>query len=210
MSNSDITLSQLFRAKEQLKEKAAKLADSDELKTFKEKFAEEAKNVTIPNAFYQKLLEQMLEQVDQLLNIKVTDILVKTWGESEELQDDLKSEKPEKAEKDKDADEEGIDIPLIEHTIMSQHKPSLKLKFGEKADLAELQFTINVEFVVAGVVLKVKEGKITHINIGSCTGKGEVKWDDLQLLELESTLVELPNLIDLTQKEASEEKHIEA
>ena len=68
MNNSNITLSQLFRAKERLKEKAAELADKEKLKIFKEKLAEEAKNVTIPDAFYQKLLEKMLEQVDQLLS----------------------------------------------------------------------------------------------------------------------------------------------
>ena len=209
MKNSNITLSELFRAKERLKEKAAELADTEKLKIFKEKLAEEAQNITIPDAFYQQLLEKMLEQVDQLLNIKVTDILVKTWGESEELQDEIKCEKPEEAEQDEDPDEEGKDIPLVEHTIVSQHKPSLKLKFGEKVDLGELTFTINVEFVVAGVVLKVKEGKITHLNIGSCTGEGEVKWGDLPLLQLEATFVELPDLIDLTQKEASEETQIE-
>ena len=207
MKNSNITLSELFRAKERLKEKAAELADKEKLKIFKEKLAEEAQNITIPDAFYQKLLEKMLDQVDQLLKIEVTEILVKTWGESEELQNEIKSEKSEEAEQD-DEDPDG-EIPLVKHTIISKHEPSLKLKFGERVALGELKFTIEVKFIIAGVVLKVEGGKITHFNIGSCTGEGEVKWGDLPLLELETTFVELPDFIDLTQKETSEEIQIE-
>jgi len=200
MSNQNLTLSQLFKAKQGLKAKAAELSNSQKLQNFKTRFATEAKNVTIPDAFYKKLLETMLEKVELLLDIKVTDILVKTWGESEDLQEDLNAE----VEAPEESGEEGLDIPLIEHTIVSEHHPSLKLKLGESVDLGELKFTIRIEFVLAGVVLKVKQGKITHLNIGSCTAKGEVIWDDLPLLVLENTLVELPDWIDFTQSELPE------
>jgi hypothetical protein len=42
------------------------------------------------------------------------------------------------------------------------------------------------------------------VNIGSCTAKGELKWDDLSLLVLENTLIELPNWIDFTKPELPE------
>ena len=200
MVTQDLTLSQLFKAKQGLKAKASELSDGQKLQDFKTRFVTAAKSVTIPDAFYKKLIELMLEKIELLLDIKVTDILVKTWGESEDLQEDLEAggEEPE------EGGEDGLDIPLVEHTIVSEHNPSLQVKLGESVDLGELKFTIRVEFVLAGVVLKVKQGKIIHVNIGSCTAKGELKWDDLSLLVLENTLVELPNWIDFTKPELPE------
>lgn len=200
MGNQNLTLNQLFKAKQGLKATASELSNNQTLQDFKARFAAEAKNVKIPDAFYKKLLETMLEKVELLLDIKVTDILFKTWTESEDLQGDLNAE----AEESSGGGDEGLDIPLIEHTIISEHHPALKLKLGDSVDLGELKFTIRVEFVLSGVVLKVKHGKITHVNIGSCTAKGEVKWDDLTLLLLENTLVELPDWIDFTKSELPE------
>ena len=192
MQNSDITLSDIFQAETIVEEKLAELSSGEQFETFKQQLSEETQGLSLPAPAYKQLLEKILKQVNQLLNIEIKEIFRKAWKENKELKDDLQGEDSQ----EKKSKGISTDINLLKHSIVSKHKPHLKMKIGDQLDLGELSFDVKVEFIMTGVTLKVKDGKVSKINVDSCSAKGEVKWGVIKILELKNTLLDLPQAMD--------------
>jgi len=178
------TLKHFFEIEHLTEERISEIARSKEFDPIRDKMKKAMKGVPMPASF----MEQMLKQLSDLLHIDIRAILVSAWSNSDEFLAYIDS--------DKYPPDETILVPLVEHTIASEHSPSLK-SFINQIPIGEIKFHVDIEFVLKGVILKIQNGKIMEVTVGSCDGKGEVKVGDEVLLERESSPWELPGSIDL-------------
>lgn len=140
----------------------------------------------VPGLGREYLQEVIAKLSDELLKIEVVDILVATWKKNEELAEylDQKKHPPDQVNL----------VPLFDHTIESEHEPSIEIRLGE-TPLQNLQFTVVLELELEGVLLKIQDRKIKEIKLGACKGKGEIKYKETTLVEKETQSVNLPSLI---------------
>lgn len=180
------TLNHFLSIKDLSKKQLSEIVKSKEFKPVKDKMTKQLKGIPVPKKFF----EEIFNQLSELLNIDIRAILLSVWAKSEEFGKFLNT--------DDYPPGEIVLVPLAEHTITSEHDPSLK-SFLNKIPLAEMKFHINVELALKGAILKIQDGKIMGGTIGSCAGKGSITYgDDHVLIEKESEPWELPGSIDLS------------
>ena len=172
-------LSDFFPVKEFAEDHLFELAQSKDFKSLKENISKDVKG--LPAGFF----ELMIKQVSDLLHIEIGAILVKAWSEYEEFL--------EYRDKEKHPPDETSLVSLVEHTIKSEHVPSLKPVINN-ISLGEIKFGITLELTLKGAVLKIQDGKIMEASIGGCEGKGTVKYRDFTLLERGSGTLVLPSI----------------
>ncbi len=133
-------------------------------------------------------------EIDGLLNISIQDILIGAWNKSftvgQQLEKSLKSP--------------GKDIfqQLAEHKITSKHEPYLALlKDGQ--EIGRLPFSVSIELVVQGAVLRIRDGEIKEIETGRIKGKGTLKCAGATLVDKELQPVSLPGRLAVGLKPAS-------
>ncbi len=182
--NNTPTLNQFFAIKDLPKEKLSEMAKSKQFSPIKEKMSKELKGIPIPEKFF----EEIFKQLSDLLNIDIRAIILSVWSKSGEFQKylDARNYSPD----------ETVLVPLAEHTITSEHNPSLK-SFLNKIPLGKMTFHINIELTLKGVIAKIQNGKLWGGSIGSCAGKGSITFGDKHILEKESQPILLPATIEL-------------
>ena len=183
MENSQTTLNHFFSTQEFIEKKLDDLEKSEQFNSLKENMGKALKGVTLPSGFY----KLVIKQVSDLLKIDVHDILARGWRKYSEFlpylnKDDYPPDKP-------------AYVPLAEHTVVSEHSPSLNPVINNFS-LGEIKFTINLEFLLKGAVLKIEDGKIMEAMIGTCEGKGNVQYGGFTILEMEGKEIAFPGSID--------------
>ncbi len=181
MAEGQITLNDFFSTDQVIDEQLDKLEKSEQFTTLKEKMF---KTVRLPAGIYKLLIRQ----VSDLLNINILDILAGGWSKYSEFLEYL--------DKEKYPPDETAFVPLIEHTLTSNHSPSLQPVINGKS-LGKIEFDVNLEFLLKGVILKIRDGKIIGAKIGTIEGKGDVQYDGFKLFEAKSHPIGLPVNIDL-------------
>ncbi len=184
MKNSPASLNQLLGVKDIHDDRLTKLVESKAFEPVKESISKALKGVPLPENFFKK----MMEQVSALLKIDTRAILLSSWGASKEL---LKY-----VNRDDYPPDEIVLLPLAEHTITSTHKPSLKPSI-KNVPLTEIQFNVDLALTLKGVILKLQNGRIMELNIGSCEAKGAVKFKDFTIVEKDGEFPELLGSFDL-------------
>jgi hypothetical protein len=183
MENTQTTLNDFFSTREFIETRLDEFEKSEQFNSLKENMGKALKGVTLPSGFY----KLVIKQVSDLLRIDVRDILARGWSKYSEFLEYLN--------KDKYPPGEPAFVPLAKHTIVSEHSPSLKPVIN-KITLGEIQFTVHLEFLLKGAVLKIDDGKIMEARIGTCEGKGNVQYGGFTILEAKSQPVEFPGSIE--------------
>lgn len=183
--NNAPTLNQFFAIKDLPKKKLSEIVKSKEFNPIKKEMSKELKGIPIPEKFF----EEILKQLSDLLDIDIRAILLSVWGKSEEFQKYLDAHNY--------PPDETVLVPLAEHTITSEHNPSLK-SFIDKVPIGNMTFHINVELTLKGVIAKIQNGKLWGGSIGSCSGKGAITFGNEHILEKESQPISMPGSIDLS------------
>jgi hypothetical protein len=98
-----------------------------------------------------------------LLDISVGDVLVGAWNRARELQDALEQTR-EKAD-------QTILVPLVDHTIKSEHRPYIDILQNDVA-IARLEFSVHLELDLDGILVRVRSGRIDGILTGRLKAKG--------------------------------------
>ncbi len=183
MSNEELTLDKFFATEGGfLPEQVSRIEASDTLSALKKKLAAEAR-VKWPIAF-----GMILERLRDITNIKMLDIMTGAWKKYQVL---LKY-----TDKEKYPPGESFLVPMAEHTIKSEHHPALEILVnGHKFDTIVLD--ISLSLALKGVMLKVQDARIMEVAIGSCTGKGTLKFKDLVIMQRETETVSFPGSIKL-------------
>lgn len=193
MNTTTTTLNHFFSMKDLTTDQLSEIVKSKKFEPIKEKMSKELKGVPVPEKFF----EEMLKHLNDLLEVDIRAILMSVWAKSEEF---LLYIDPEQYPPD-----ETILVPLAEHTLTSEHHPSLK-SFINKIQVGEIKLHVNLELTLKGVIVKIKNGKLIGATIGSCEGKGSVTYGDVHLLEKETQPWELPRSIELSEGISIQEK----
>jgi len=149
----------------------------------KQAFLEKARGIKWQDAF-----SEAGHKIGELLDIKITDILVRAWKQHAELQQYIQGEK--------DHPEESVLVPLSRHEVKSVHHPSLEI-FIDDHLLGKMVFDLTVTFKLKGLILKIQDAGIQEIHTGECKGTGEFKFGDIVLMKKESETILLPGCISL-------------
>ena len=167
------TLRQIF----ELPEKETDPSD-DRWRAFQEKVSKEVKGIkwtaTIPD---------LAPKVSELLDIKIPDVLVVAWKKVQDIQAVI--------EKSKKTPDETTYLELAQHTINSEHKPSLDVKI-KGATVKKIVLVIQLGFNLKGFLLKIQNGAIREIQTGQCEAKGTIKYGSVTVAEKKLAPLKLP------------------
>jgi hypothetical protein len=173
------TLRQIF----ELPEKDTDPSD-DRWQAFQEKVGKEVKGIkwtaTIPD---------LAPKVCELLDIKISDVLAAAWKKVADIQAVL--------EKSKKTPDEIIYLELAQHTINSEHKPSIDVKI-KGATVKKIELVIQLGFNLKGFLLKIQNGAITEMQTGQCEAKGTIKYAGLTIAEKKLEPIKLPFSIHMS------------
>ena len=130
-------------------------------------------------------------QLSTLLDIGLPDILIGGWNKAYALRQQLqKSAKTPGKE---------MFLQLKEHKITSTHAPYLALIKNGK-EVARLPFSISVELVLQGAVLRILDGEIREIQTGQIKAKGSVRCGGALLIEKEFEPIKVPGTMEVGAK----------
>ena len=150
----------------------------DRWKEFRDRIGKEVKGIKWTAA-----MPDLAEKVCELLNIKIPNILVAAWKKAKELQTVLETSKA--------TPDEVVYLELAEHTINSDHKPSLDVRI-KGATIKKIELGVQLGFKLRGFVLKIQNGGITEMQTGQCEAKGTIKYGTLMIAEKKLEPIKLP------------------
>jgi hypothetical protein len=183
MSDSQLTLNQLFSPEKKLSpEKLSSLESKKKIASLKKRILKEVK-VKGP-----LILDSIIQKTIDMLDIKVLDIMIKAWNKYKIL---LKYR-----DRKKYPPNETFLVPLAEHTIQSEHRPSLDILVNDQP-VGNIEFSITFSIMLEGIILKIQDGKIKGITTGTCKGKGTLACENVVILEKKTESIPLPGSIDL-------------
>ena len=109
-----------------------------------------------------------------MLDIEITDVVGGGWAKYRELRQyrDPKRYPPG----------EVVLAPLAKHRIKSSHKPYLELLIGDQP-AGRIEFQLDVEMKLEGVVLKIRDGRIWGVKSGTCRCAGRLACRGVSLVE---------------------------
>jgi hypothetical protein len=111
----------------------------------------------------------------EILDLRIPEILVTAWNKYQIL--------------DEYADEVKKDVVLASHTVKSLHRPRLEVIVNE-VRIHDIEFEIEVSFILHGIVLRVQNGKVKEISAGNCRVRLSVRCEECSILENETRTFE--------------------
>ena len=128
----------------------------------------------IPGLAWQDVEKEIENAARGLLDIELSDVVVGAWSKYQEL-------RQYRDTKRYPADETVL-APLATHRIKSSHKPYLELLIGDQP-AARIEFQLDVELLLEGVVLKIRDGRIWDVKSGTCRCAGKFSCAGVALIE---------------------------
>ena len=167
------TLRQIF----ELPEKGTDPSD-DRWKAFQEKVGKEVKGIK-----WMATVPDLAPKVCELLDIQIPDVLTAAWKKVTDIQAVM--------EKSKKTPDETTYLELAQHTINSEHKPSIDVKI-KGATVKKIELVIQLGFNLKGFLLKIQNGAIREMQTGQCEAKGTIKYGGLTIAEKKLEPIKLP------------------
>jgi hypothetical protein len=133
-------------------------------------------------------LPDVMEKVAGLFDIEIPSIMLRAWKKSDEIEKAI--------EESKEAPETTTYVELIEHTVKSEHHPSVEIDVNG-LPVKKLEFTVALSLTLKGVILKIQHGEITQMQTGSCEVMGTISYGTLELAKKQLEPFKLPGSIDL-------------
>ena len=171
------TLREVF----ELPEKGEGKPDDDRWQAVEERISQEIKGIK-----WSAAMSDLVPKICDLLEIKVDGVLLSAWKKAAEIKTVL--------EKSRQTPEETTYVELAEHTINSEHKPSIDVKL-RGAKVKSIALLVQLGFKLRGFVLKIKNGGIIEMQAGQCEVKGTIKFSGLTIAEKKLAPIKLPFII---------------
>ena len=157
------TVSEFFDLRGRSSAWVSQVANSRAYAPVKQRLAQEMKGFPTPPGFDALVIRQL----GDLLNFKMSDVVVGAWRKRQEIVQYRDREKYP-------ADEVHV-VPLLEHTLTSTHSPTIQPIVNNVA-LPKITFDVVVRLKIEGMMLKIRAAKIRELLVGSCTGNGAVEY----------------------------------
>lgn len=173
MQYEQITLNQLFRHQDFHDEKVSKIEIQEKVTELKTNIIKKD-----PRLKWKNVLDEVMGTSSKLLNINLKEILESAWGKYNEVEQYLDEGKY-------DTDETFL-IPLVEHTIVSEHYPKIEIRIGETY-IGKIDFELQLRLILKGIILKICKGEIQGVKAGKCSSQGSFSCEGIMLFEDESS-----------------------
>jgi len=172
MKYEEITINHLFGEKSIAPEKLSVVENNAKFENLRQEIKRKEKIFQ-----WEKIQNEISENCTKLLNVPLKTILENAWKKYEEVSQYLDTEKY--------GGENTFLIPLVEHTVVSQHHPKIEISLGA-THLTTIDFEVRLELILKGILLKISEGKIQGVNAGKCKSKASFSCEGIVLFEDES------------------------
>ncbi len=173
MKYDEITLNHLFRHPELHMNMFSEVELKDQVVLLKKEI-----NKKEPQLKWQKVLEEIIAASIKLLDSKLKDILESGWEQYSEVQKFLNGVEF--------SEDETFMVPLINHTITSEHHPKIEIRLGE-IYVGAIDFKLQLQFVLSGVILKISQHKIQSVKSGKCVASGVFLCEGIVIFEEEGS-----------------------
>lgn len=169
MKYENVTMNYFFQNGERI---------TDQTKSFEtsEKFSELRNSISKkePLMEWNSVLRQVLKKCPELLELRFKDILIGGWRKYQQLAPYF--------EQGKTNPEASFSVPLVTHTIVSEHHPKIEIRINE-IKLGQIDFSIVLKLELSGIILNIKGGEIEGVKAGNCKCKGSVACEGIVLFE---------------------------
>jgi len=128
----------------------------------------------LPKSAVAALSKTIAGRMQELLDVEISDVLGSAWSKSKEIREAIKATKLNS--------NETVLIPLMEHTIESEHRPYVDIRQGQ-ITLARVTFQVSLEVLLKGAELKIEKGRIQEIITGEAKTVGKLRLGGATLLE---------------------------
>lgn len=165
----------------------------DEIKKIQQTLEQEVSDLD-----WKTVKKELYKQLDSLLNISLAGVLARAWIALAQVQQIIR-------EQQEDGSDSVAVIPLVEHKILSQHEPKLKILLNSH-NIGELKFVVKFIFKLEGVLLKIQYGKIQAVLAGKCKGAAAISYEEVKLEEKQIAEFDLPGQLDLLKNEEQQQE----
>ena len=142
----------------------------------------------VAGAPVQAIVDEAAQALSEALDISLGELLAKAWVDSRRIL--------EAANPDLHAPDETVLVPLAEHSIHSQHKPTLEFTVNGEA-VCSIEFVVDLSLELQEVVLHIRGGRIRKLVGGSCHAQAALLCEGVELVRRETRDLSLPMSVDL-------------
>ena len=168
---------------------AASLETSEEADEIKTALAK-----AVPGLPLGPIIDGVSKGLETALDVPISSMLVGAWDRARELRAAI--------QQTRDADNEAVLLPLLDHTITSDHRPHVDVVLSG-APIARLVFPLTVAFQLEGIVLRIAKGRIADVLAGRMTVKATLKFAEFVLIEKALPPITIPGTLALVHEEAA-------
>lgn len=180
------TLNTFFDTQKESLKWAKDITQNPEFTLARQCIAQDLTGFQIPSRFYEFLIMKLCEALD----IEIGHILVWGWRKRGEIIQ----------YRDKQNPPGGFHrVPLLEHTLVSRHSPTLQPIIEGVPLPVKLRFDITLKLKLQGAILVIRDGKIMEIKPGLCSGSGTIEYTGFTILEKKTAPIGLPGAIAFKQ-----------
>lgn len=168
---------------------AASLETSEEASEIKRALAK-----AVPGLPLGPIIEGVSKGLETALDVPISSMLAGAWDRARELRAAMKETR--------DSEKEAVLLPLLDHTITSEHRPYVDVVLNGTA-IARLVFPLAVTFQLEGIVLRIAKGRIADVLAGQMTIKATLKFAEFVLIEKALPPITIPGALALVHAEAA-------
>lgn len=169
MKYEDVTMNYFFQNREIIANRGTSFETSEKLSQLRNSISKKE-----PLLDWNSVLSQILKKCPELLELRFKDILVGGWRKYQQLEQYF--------EQGKTNPEVIFSVPLVNHTIVSEHHPKIEIRINE-IQLGHIDFSILLKLELSGIILNIKGGEIEGVKAGNCKCKGSVACEGVVLFE---------------------------
>ena len=169
MNYEEVSVNYFFKNQEIIGKKVTSVESSVKIAELREEISKK-----VPEMKWTAVYNEVLGTCSELLDIKLTGILEGAWMKYQQVEHYLEQGKSDP----------GVTflVPLVNHTIVSEHQPKIEIRIDEFS-MGKIDFEIHLELELSGVILKIKESRIDGVKAGSCKCKGSLSCEGIILFE---------------------------
>ena len=172
-----------------LSEKLAKTLDaSEEAAEIKAALAK-----AVPGLPLGPIVEGVSKALENALDVPISSVLGSAWNRARELRAAIVQTR--------DSDTAAVLVPLLDHTITSEHRPYVDVTVNGAA-IARLVFPLTLALHVEGAVVRVTKGRITDVMAGQLTVKATLRFAEFVLFEQALSPIAIPGALPLERAAA--------
>ena len=130
------------------------------------------------------------EKIEEMFDINLVDVIVGAWKDLQELK--------ECADRAKHPPDETIRLPLVDHTISASLKPHLDITIDVLPPI-RIGFEIGLDVELHGVTVKIQDGVIHAVRLGSCQAGAMVKCEGAVVFRRTTRTLDVPGELVLAK-----------